>query len=556
MAKLVATKNAEQIRAMLTEGNETEIFEYLARIEYHPKQVLLFKQIYDEYVDTSSVGDWEGTYPERDEIEASVLESFDHLAVFIADMPKERNLGLYVVFFNHGGGEVTVEMGWIDGGAGQGPLLWDRWQGRVSSPILAFTDISCEFDICDYQCVQKPKGHIDVPMYRYHPERFKAYRVYAESLGQIYRSRADPKSGLIGLETLQKITNLVILEANEKGAKFPRRDKEHISSVFVFDVEPSLAMAYGRFVQAGRQIIDFPPALTEMLANTDVENIPMKAVKLPFAAQYIYFGPQENLEMEPGWLVDGAYVESRGEEGDIRFTVTTVPTDHSLSSLWYIYPETHYSQDFIETYREADLSHAIDGVLKENIKELKTRQLKSGGDITEMIRTQALLEEKPLNIPEGLTVIDSSPTNAGIRMEKALRQHPLYRAALRLVVNGLCYITAYPDDITLAWPSGTPRGLREKTESPDSKIATRAKSKLASMGYTPIHICGKRIIEQREAAGVSISQHHVSSHWRRGHWRNQAHGARFSLRKLIWVMPTLIAADRAVAEIPGHLYLA
>lgn len=37
------------------------------------------------------------------------------------------------------------------------------------------------------------------------------------------------------------------------------------------------------------------------------------------------------------------------------------------------------------------------------------------------------------------------------------------------------------------------------------------------------------------------------AHWRRGHWRNQAHRPQLSLRKLIWIRPTLVAADHAGA---------
>lgn len=42
-----------------------------------------------------------------------------------------------------------------------------------------------------------------------------------------------------------------------------------------------------------------------------------------------------------------------------------------------------------------------------------------------------------------------------------------------------------------------------------------------------------------ESGGVSPRMH-----WRRGHWRAQAWGERRSLRKVIWIEPTLVAAER------------
>lgn len=87
------------------------------------------------------------------------------------------------------------------------------------------------------------------------------------------------------------------------------------------------------------------------------------------------------------------------------------------------------------------------------------------------------------------------------------------------------------------------------------KEKQRARSKLAALGYVPIHLCGQRIVDDRESAKLGISDTHVSAHWRRGHWRNQVHGPGRLLRKLIWVMPSLIGAAKDGARDTGHLYL-
>lgn len=82
----------------------------------------------------------------------------------------------------------------------------------------------------------------------------------------------------------------------------------------------------------------------------------------------------------------------------------------------------------------------------------------------------------------------------------------------------------------------------------------RAKSKLTALGYVPVHICGKRVAEQRTHQGIP-AHGHVATHWRRGHWRNQVHGPARSLRKLIWVMPVVVGSKHADEPEAGHVYL-
>jgi len=67
------------------------------------------------------------------------------------------------------------------------------------------------------------------------------------------------------------------------------------------------------------------------------------------------------------------------------------------------------------------------------------------------------------------------------------------------------------------------------------KKASRIERKLASR-YNRIIVGPAHIPEH---AGGQLTPH-----WRRGHMRMQAHGPQFSLRKLIFIAPTLIRADR------------
>lgn len=149
-------------------------------------------------------------------------------------------------------------------------------------------------------------------------------------------------------------------------------------------------------------------------------------------------------------------------------------------------------------------------------------------------------------------------TKARLSAEKRALQDRVgvMRAALRLAINALCYLTAYPDDVRREWPDGTPDRLRLQATSGSEKERGRARSKLEALGYIPVHICGVGMTAS-ESAGwrAPLSLH--TNHWRRGHWRQQAYGEKWSLRKLIWVMPVLVNAAQPGGEDgpPGHMYL-
>ncbi len=54
-----------------------------------------------------------------------------------------------------------------------------------------------------------------------------------------------------------------------------------------------------------------------------------------------------------------------------------------------------------------------------------------------------------------------------------------------------------------------------------------------------------------ESTDADEGGRHVTAHWRRGHFRMQAHGPRQTLRKLIFVAPTLVKADQLHGQVPA-----
>lgn len=536
----------EGARKLLNGGYNDVVAAFTRSISSDPGMVMRLETAFDRLTFDNLIS-WNST-SSQDAFYERLDESVESLYAFLGD--PENSAHLFLRFTNHGP-SATCEVGWIH--AGTGPVVWDRWTAEVDDPVIAYADAGHLFSSKSYRCASAQTERPLPPLYRYHPERFKAFRAYAEALGKLYRHRVEARTGLLTLPQLNEIADLLSAESNDKGLQYPRRWKETTPSPLdVLAAEHNVATAYGRFVQAGRQILDFPPALTAMLAKTDVEGIPLDSIKLPYSCQYMHFGPQVDLEMEPGWLVDGAYVETRGTAGDIRFTVTTVPKDSKAAEHWYVFGEVEYSQDFVVEYRTMDLGTAIDTVLSQNVADFQRRQQLPGGDITPQLETAA--DERGLSVPEGHTVLDVRPRMAEIREATAMRRHPVYKAALQLVVNALCYATAYPDDIESVWPQGTPESLKAKLSSPKAKEQARARSKLASMGYVPIHLCGRRLAQDPRTT-VDPASSHIATHWRRGHWRNQVHGPGRSLRKLIWLMPVLVGGSDGESPESGHVYL-
>ncbi|WP_336844139.1 hypothetical protein [Providencia rettgeri] len=545
--EILSDVDLESLPILLANGYNDKVRAFTNRIQTNKKAVQCFENVFDR-LNFDGLIDWTGTPSQEASIE-TVEISLEEMKQFLSKTPPSYES--YVLVTNHGH-EATFEIGWLDPVAGS--VVWDRWACCVDDPVMAFADIGFMFGIKEYQCAPRQTEKPEPPLYRYHPERFNAYRNYTTPVSNLYRQEVNPSSGILTVEQLNEVMLIIVPELNQRSMNFPRKLKQlHPQPSLTIEAEQILATAYGRFIQAGRQIMDFAPTLTEMLAKTDIDDIPLNSIKLPYASQYIHFGPQEDLELEPGWLVDGAYVEQRGISGDIRFTITAVPHDHSLSQQWYLFPEVEYSQDFVGDFRLMNLAEAIDTMLSDRLTSLREQQAKKGGDITASIQNK--LSISGISMHDGTCVEDIGSKMAVIRNDIAQRRFPVYKAALKLVINALCYVTAYSDDIEHVWPEGTPYSLKQKAQSGKNKEQKRAQSKLAALGYVPVHICGKRISEQRSTQSIHAQEPgHITPHWRRGHWRNQVHGPARSQRKLIWVMPVIVGAKSHKEPETGHIY--
>lgn len=432
------------------------------------------------------------------------------------------------------------------------------WQSRdfVLQTLLP-TAMHWVFDVDLVLCTTggpKREPLLAGPLIRFHPERFRRTRHYAKDATQFCHGGSLPT-----LEEMQGMMELTIREMNARRIEVDRRDtlgrEGHM--MMRIEAEECLAIAWAKFVGAGRQIFDVPARMCEMLRHTDVDDVPVNMLRLPYPVLYLHFGSQVDMEIEPKWHLDGAYIEHHPEHQLLTFTLTARPQDDAMVNLWHAFGEPVIVLSLPAEVAGYDLGTAIDHQLAARLNQLRSEQAQGDRDATDEF-TQMLPPEQRDSAAGFGRVQITTGTRATAHLEQAQRHAPILRAAMRLVVNALCYLTAYPDDLESAWPEGTPQRLRQRTESGTPKEQARARSKLEALGYTAVNLCGRRLEAHTAAQSVAPLATAVRPHWRRGHWRRQAHGEGLKLRRIIWIMPTIVRAGEQATpseqETLGHVY--
>jgi hypothetical protein len=373
---------------------------------------------------------------------------------------------------------------------------------------------------------------------RYHPERYRISRPFVKQAVSLYRN-------FTGITT---ITNSDTTNAMQS---LLRDYYNHELSLLPFEQRPSntqnlvnqysLAMHYSVWSCHGKQIFHFGDEITQQFRHTDIDQIQIGLIKLPYNAFYMSFGIQNDLPIGNNQnFVDGAYISVIPNELiQIVLTTNTTATRKKLSSDWATIRDRYY---FL-TLSLKEPSQTISDILEKYLEN-------------DLAKNKESLEkaQETINI-DGVEIKNRRRENIKVEIAELLEGFPICREALKLVINGLCYLSAYPDDVELRWSDDTPKPLLNKINSATkAKEVQRTTSKLTSMGYTKINYCGKSFeIKQSLVLG---GNNELRTHWRRGHWRNQPYGLNLSQRKIIWIMPVMVKKEKLDStEESGHIYL-
>lgn len=506
-------------------------------------------------VGKNSLGDFLQAWANEDVLDWSVYADEDAAAYTEDRAPERRRPHVFRVYSPkapaESGGMLQLRVR-LHPLASADSMLWSERDLADSDPVALAVALSGIWAVIEYVIAPRPVLLKGGPLDRYHPERFITHHPGARALAPLGRALANEKVRGLTMDDYNRIQSAMVADAQAKLTDLPldtRRALPPLGSAPLAQAG-SLASHLVMWMAAGRQIYDLPPALVERFRQTDVDDVPLALLKFPYDGLYLYWGPQPDLELEPGWLVDGAYVMT-GVPGVLQLVVTTAPADPAGGTWWPVKGEPYYFQAFEQDTLAMDVGTAVDTVLAKELAELRDRAARPAMELDTMLHEMvANGDVDPAQAP--MHVEDVSARTASQEIDRLSRRHAIYVASLKLVVNGLCYLTAYPDDSAAEYPAGAPEPLVKAATSTDFKTAKSARGRLAELGYLPVHLCGKELLSH--PLPHDAGDRHVRMHWRRGHWRRQVYGEGRALRKLIWVMPMVVGASDD-AELLGHLYL-
>lgn len=277
-----------------------------------------------------------------------------------------------------------------------------------------------------------------------------------------------------------------------------------------------------------------------MLQNTDPGDCTLSDLNLPYEALYIHLGLQEAIslpydatedEVLTREFVTGAFVatadydvpgEMRGKR--LKFGLTTSNGPGSVNKA-----PVHYF-DVLPSEADLPVNEAIDVAMKRRINTLR----------------------KTLNIDDSKAAIWFN----GFIEDTAI----LVKKSMPLIMNSLFSMEAMRDDAKLAaklsMGNGTPQALVDKwIAAGESSKRQKLESTLFKEGHTVVKILGAGIPSSKELLGHSEHDGPRRSFWRSGHFREQAHGPRMSLRKRILIKPVLVNAHAIdPIDVDGHIY--
>ena len=371
---------------------------------------------------------------------------------------------------------------------------------------------------------------------RYHPERYSLTRPFSKQVVNYFRNYS--LDGLPTIELVEILNRIFIKNYNEMLLSMPLELRPKDTGLM--QIEMTYAVHYADFVTNGRNVFHFEPEMVEKFKQTDIDEVPASVLQFPFPVFYMSFGLQEDMDLwGNGYFVDGAYVIVH-PNFPLQIVLSTIRKDieYKNNLNWIINPDRYYYLPLEIKDSERSISEIVDKALGKELKEHDLSNLPDDSGIYQVGDRKVMVTDNKFKSSEQ-TLNDIS------------KGFPVFREALRLVINGLCYITSYRDDIESKWPEEAPKLLVERLENaPKASSKKKIRSELLSQGYTKINYCGTSF--KKNYITVIPSGKEKTTHWRRGHWRNQPHGPQHSQRKLIWIMPVLVG--KAEVSEQGHIY--
>lgn len=374
-------------------------------------------------------------------------------------------------------------------------------------------------------------------MLRYHPERYRHSRPYIKQLVNYFRSHVS--DGMPSLEQLNEVARLIMKKYNEDVSELPFEKRP--ADTRLISKEINYAIHYAVFAVHGRNIFHFEPEMIEQFRQTDIDEVPVSALSFPYKSFYMSFGKQTDLDLwGEGNFVDGAYISVLpGVRLQIILSTIRHDVDYRDRTNWITNPDRYYYLPLTLDRSDVSVATVVAKALEEEIQSRDRSDLPDQSGVYEIDG-------------RSIEVRDNKHHSSKLEAAEIREGFDVFKEALRLVINGLCYITSYMDNTEERWPDDTPKELLERLNKATNKSSRqKALAELLSRGYSKVKFCGKHTASDRIT--VVPTGRELTAHWRRGHWRNQACGPELKERKLIWIMPVLVRQDKGWPE-QGRIY--
>jgi|GEM_PF-2175054 len=302
------------------------------------------------------------------------------------------------------------------------------------------------------------------------------------------------------------------------------------------------------FEKAGRHIYHLDAGLVHMFRQTSVGDVPIDLLTSPYDSIFIYFGHNGGIRHPAdGRTMDGAYVriteDTGGDSQNSLVWICLCPDFPELKSALDLPLPARLRSD--NGYRTIFLPSEL-GTVGNAHEHLFKPYAKKISEF-EHYRGQKIMKEIGL-IRETETYEKATGRDWIDPEDELWLGHD--KEAVNLVINALAFLTSRPDNPSLGFPKDAPADLVAKaSDSALSKQSRRAQNKLESLGYRRVYTCR----HQSTASFEAVKTHEVGMHWRKGHWRNQAHGPGRNNRKLIWIEPVLVNVSDE--PLPGRVHM-
>lgn len=342
-----------------------------------------------------------------------------------------------------------------------------------------------------------------------HPKRMElcgALEAFMQGLGRF---------GAAVLEELLRDTGLTKGEVMRKLASLPGLLEALTNAdgrIDLMQLEPLLTPL--RYRALGGRIFEIRPELDLLLAHTDIgAQAPSRFFRLPYPSVYLLFG---------------------AHGGGLRVI-------NEVENRVYALEGAYISELLVsEGYREGGLFEGIAATGSQRVCEITLVGKPEKGPFDDGYIFARLLfpeqwEDDPLEvlIDRQLAVYESHGLSG---LQDQGRQ--LLRAGVLHVAKALLYLNS---ERARTSSHAEEQELRERLSRVKGGKRAKLERRLAR-AYDRI-LVGP---EQHEGSVAAFSGgRSVAAHWRRGHFRSQAHGEGRLLRKLLWIAPTLVAGPDA-----------